>query len=153
MRRDRPGRLVLGADQTLALGQRVFSKPADAAAARAQLKMLRGRTHELHAALALARDGAIVFEHREVARLTMRDFSDAFLDAYVAAAGSALTASVGGYQVEKIGIQLFERIEGELFHHPRTAAVAAAGFLAAGRMARAMTRIAKWRAFVRVPSS
>lgn len=111
----RPGRLVLGADQTLALGQRVFSKPADAAAARDQLKALRGRTHELHSALALARDGAIVFEHRDVARLTMRDFSDGFLDAYVAAAGTALTASVGSYQVESIGIQLFDRIEGSYF--------------------------------------
>jgi septum formation protein len=109
------GRLVLGADQTLALGLRVFSKPADVASARAQLIMMRGSTHELHAALALARDGAIVFEHREVARLSMREFSDAFLDAYIAAAGSALTVSVGSYQVEKIGIQLFERIEGNYF--------------------------------------
>jgi septum formation protein len=110
-----PGRLVLGADQTLALGAHIFSKPADTAAARTHLTVLRGRTHELHAALALARGGTIVFEHRDVARLSMRDFSDAFLDAYVAAADSALTASVGSYQVEKIGIQLFERIEGNYF--------------------------------------
>ena len=110
-----PSRLVLGADQTLALGARVFSKPADAAAAREQLKMLRGCTHELHAALALMRDGTVVWEHRDTARLTMRAFSDTFLDAYVAATGKALTASVGAYQVEGRGIQLFERIEGSYF--------------------------------------
>jgi septum formation protein len=110
-----PGRLVLGADQTLALGQRVFSKPADPTAARDQLKLLRGQTHALHAAIALVRDGATVFEHCAVARLTMRAFSEDFLDAYLAAAGGAVTASVGAYQVETIGIQLFERIEGDHF--------------------------------------
>jgi septum formation protein len=111
----RPGRLVLGADQTLALGERVFSKPANAAAAREQLKAMRGRTHALHAAIALARDGAIVFEHREVARLTMRDFSDEFLDAYAVAAGDGLTASVGSYQLERVGVQLFDQIAGDYF--------------------------------------
>lgn len=110
-----PGRRVLGADQTLAQGERLFAKPTDLAAARDQLKSLRGRTHELHSALVLARDGAVLFEHCEVARLTMRDFSDAFLDCYIAAAGMAVTASVGGYQVESVGIQLFERIEGDHF--------------------------------------
>jgi septum formation protein len=109
----RPGRLVLGADQTLALGTRRFSKPANVAAAREQLLALRGTTHELHSALALVRDRTIAFEHRATARLTMRAFSDAFLDAYVAAAGVAVMASVGGYQVERAGIQLFERIEGD----------------------------------------
>jgi septum formation protein len=116
----RPGRLVLGADQTLAmheetLGERRFSKPVDRAAARAQLKVLCGKTHELHTAVALARDGALLFEHREVARLTMRAFSDAFLDAYLDAMGSAVTTSVGAYQLEKAGIQLFERVEGDHF--------------------------------------
>src|SRR6516164_9354588 len=106
-----PGRLVLGADQTLALGERRFSKPGD----RAQLEALRGRTHELHTAIALVREGAILFEHREVARLTMRAFSDSFLEAYLDAMGAAVTASVGGYQLERIGIQLFERIEGDHF--------------------------------------
>jgi septum formation protein len=110
-----PGRLVLGADQTLALGARLFSKPSDLAAARDQLKALRGRTHELHTAIALLRDGAVVFEHREVARLTMRAFSDDFLESYLEAMGAAVTASVGGYQLEKAGIQLFERIEGDHF--------------------------------------
>src|ERR1700757_1327059 len=110
-----PGRLVLGADQTLALGERRFSKPGDRAGARAQLKALRGRTHELHTAVALMRESTIVFEHREAARLTMRAFSDSFLESYLDAVGAAVTASVGGYQVEQIGIQLFERIEGEHF--------------------------------------
>jgi len=110
-----PGRLVLGADQTLALGPRRFTKAADLAGAREQLKVLRGRTHELHAAIALARDDAILFEHCEVARLTMRAFSDDFLQAYLEAAGGTVTASVGGYQVERIGIQLFQRIEGDHF--------------------------------------
>jgi nucleoside triphosphate pyrophosphatase len=99
-----PGRLVLGADQTLAL-----------AAARAQLKMLRGKTHELHAAIALVRDDTVLFEYCAVARLTLRDFSDEFLEAYIKVAGNALTASVGAYQMEKVGIQLFERIEGDHF--------------------------------------
>jgi len=110
-----PGRLVLGADQTLALGNRRFSKPADRAAAADQLKALRGQTHALHAALALARDGRIVFEHREIARLTMRAFSDSFLASYLDTAGAAVTTSVGGYQLEKTGIQLFDRIEGDHF--------------------------------------
>jgi septum formation protein len=111
----RSGRLVLGADQTLAVGERRFSKPVDRAAAREQLKVLRGRTHELHTAVALSRDGTMLFEHREVARLAMRAFSDDFLEAYLDAVGQAVTASVGGYQLEKAGMQLFERIEGDHF--------------------------------------
>jgi septum formation protein len=110
-----PGRLVLGADQTLALGERRFSKPADRAGAGRQLAALRGKTHELHSALALVRGSSVLFEHREVARLTMRSFSDEFLEAYLDAAGGAVTASVGAYQLEKVGIQLFERIEGDHF--------------------------------------
>jgi septum formation protein len=110
-----PGRLVLGADQTLALGTSLFAKPADLAAARDQLKSLRGRTHELHSALAVARDGAVLFEHCEIARLTMREFSDRFLESYIEAAGLAVTASVGGYQRESVGIQLFERSDGDHF--------------------------------------
>jgi septum formation protein len=110
-----PGRLVLGADQTLALGDRLFAKPADVAAARDQLKSLRGQTHELHSALALVSDGKVLFEHCETARLTMRQFTDHFLECYLAAAGLAVTASVGAYQVEAAGIQLFARIEGDHF--------------------------------------
>ncbi len=108
-----PGRLVIGADQTLALGQRRFAKPADRAAAREQLKVLRGQSHTLHSAVAIVRDGKPVFEHCAVARLVMRAFSDGFLESYLDAAGDAVTASVGAYQVEGLGVHLFERIEGD----------------------------------------
>jgi septum formation protein len=110
-----PGRLVLGADQTLALGAQRFSKPADRTAAAAQLRALRGQTHALHSALALVRNGDVLFEHHDAARLTMRGFSDEFLESYLDAAASAVIASVGGYQLEGLGIQLFERIEGDYF--------------------------------------
>jgi septum formation protein len=109
------GRIVLGADQMLALGEQRFSKPTDRTAAREQLKLLRGQTHELHTAIALVREDVILFEHRETARLTMRAFSDRFLEDYLDAAGADVTASVGGYQLEKTGIQLFERVEGDHF--------------------------------------
>jgi septum formation protein len=109
------GRIVLGADQTLALGEQRFSKPTDRTAAREQLKLLRGQTHELHTAIALVREDVILFEHRETARLTMRAFSDRFLEDYLDAAGADVTASVGGYQLEKTGIQLLERVEGDHF--------------------------------------
>jgi septum formation protein len=110
-----PGRLVVGADQTLTLGNRRFDKPADRAAARAQLQALAGRVHELHSAVAVARGRDVVFEHVGVARLTVRPLSDDFLDRYLDAAGAAVTASVGAYQVEALGVQLFERIDGDHF--------------------------------------
>lgn len=110
-----PGRLVLGADQTLARGNRRFSKPADRAGAIEQLQALRGRTHELHSALALVRNGETLFAYVGTARLTMRDFSDQFLDDYLDMMGDAALASVGGYQLEGIGIHLFERVEGDYF--------------------------------------
>ena len=110
-----PGRLTLGADQTLALGAERFAKPADRAAARAQLRALRGRTHELHSAIAFVQDDSVLFEHVGVARLTMRAFSDEFLELYLDAVGDAATASVGGYQLEGLGIQLFERVDGDYF--------------------------------------
>jgi septum formation protein len=110
-----PGRLTLGADQTLALGAACFAKPADAAAARAQLRALRGQTHMLHSAVAFVRDGEALFEHVGTARLTMRAFSDSFLDRYLETVGAAATTSVGGYQIEGPGVQLFERIEGDYF--------------------------------------
>jgi septum formation protein len=110
-----PGALVLGADQTLAAGELRFSKPTNRETAREQLVLLRNRTHELHSAIAIACDNLILFEHCEVARLAMREFSEAFLEAYLDSIGSAATASVGGYQLEKIGIQLFEHIEGDHF--------------------------------------
>ncbi len=110
-----PGRLTLGADQTLALGAERFSKPTDIAAARAQLRALSGRTHELHSAIAFVESGAVVFDYVGVARLTMRTFSEKFLDLYLKTAGVAATVSVGGYQLESLGIQLFERVDGDYF--------------------------------------
>jgi septum formation protein len=110
-----PGRLVLGADQTLALDGRRFSKPADRSGARAQLEALCGKTHQLHSGFAVVRDRAVLFEHVEAANLTMRRFSDAFVEAYLEAAGPAAYASVGAYQIESAGIHLFEKIEGDYF--------------------------------------
>jgi septum formation protein len=109
------GRLILGADQTLSLDGRRFTKPADRAAAQAQLRALSGRTHELYSAIAFVQDGAVLFEYVGVARLTMRAVSDQFLDDYLDAVGEAATASVGGYQLEGLGIQLFERLDGDYF--------------------------------------
>jgi septum formation protein len=113
--RQKPGRLVIGADQTLALGQRRFDKPRDRAAAGAQLMALSGNTHQLHSAVAVVRGEDVVFEAIDTASLAMRSLSDGFLDAYLDAAGAAVTESVGGYQLEKLGIHLFERIEGDHF--------------------------------------
>jgi septum formation protein len=110
-----PGRLVLGADQLLSLNGERFSKPADRAASRAQLAKLSGQTHELYSAIAFTRDDAVLFEHVGVARLTMRAFSGRFLDDYLDAVGDAATTSVGAYQLEGLGIQLFERIDGDYF--------------------------------------
>jgi septum formation protein len=107
--------LVLGADQTLALGPRRYSKPADLAAARAQLQSFSGKTHELHSAAAVTRGGEVLFEGVSTARLAVRPLSDAFLDAYLAAAGERVTRSVGAYQFEGLGVHLFEKIEGDHF--------------------------------------
>jgi septum formation protein len=113
--RHRPGRLVVGADQTLALGRRRFDKPHDRAAARAQLMALSGNTHQLHSAVAVVRGDEVLLAAVDTASLTMRSLSDSFLDAYFDAAGAAVLESVGAYQLEKLGIHLFERIEGDHF--------------------------------------
>ena len=110
-----PGRLVVGADQTLMLGERLFSKPAGRAQAAAQLRALAGQSHELHSAAAVARDGEILFEDVSIARMTMRSLDDAAISAYLDAAGEAVTSSVGAYQLEGLGVHLFERIEGDHF--------------------------------------
>jgi septum formation protein len=110
-----PGRIVVGADQTLALGKRLFSKPADRAQAAQQLRSLGGASHELHSAVAVARDGKIMFDTVAVAQMTMRQLSEAEIDAYLDQAGDAVTTSVGAYQLEGLGIHLFERIEGDHF--------------------------------------
>jgi septum formation protein len=112
---DRPGRTVVGADQTLALGRRLFSKPIDRAEAAEQLRGLAGHSHELHSAVAVARDGKILFEAADIARMTMRRLGEADIDAYLDAAGEAVTSSVGAYQLEGLGVHLFERIEGDHF--------------------------------------
>jgi len=106
---------VLGADQTLALGSRRFSKAISPAAAREQLAALAGNTHALHSAIAVADGQQIVFETVESARLTMRPLSKDFLDSYLVGAGERVTASVGAYQLEGLGVHLFERIEGDHF--------------------------------------
>ena len=111
----RPGRFVVGADQTLALGTRLFSKPAGRAEAAEQLRALAGNSHELHSGVAVARDGKILFSDVSAARMTMRPLTDAEINAYLDEAGEALTSSVGAYQLEGLGVHLFERIEGDHF--------------------------------------
>lgn len=113
--RARPGAVVIGADQVMTLDGRSFDKPRSMEEARARLRAFRGRTHALHAGVALARDGEVIWDLCDTARLTMRDFSDAFLDAYLEAAGPEILSSVGAYQLEKLGAQLFSRIEGDFF--------------------------------------
>ncbi len=110
-----PGQFVVGADQTLALGTRLFSKPAGRAQAAEQLRALAGRSHELHSAVAVAREGKILFEAVAIARMTMRRLDEAEIDAYLDEAGDAVTSSVGAYQLEGLGVHLFERIEGDHF--------------------------------------
>lgn len=106
---------VIGADQVLSVGRELFEKPGTVAGAREQLRRLRGRTHVLSTAVAVAREGSVVWRSVQEARLTMRDFSDAFLDRYLADAGADILGSVGAYQVEGLGIQLFSKIEGDTF--------------------------------------
>jgi septum formation protein len=106
-------RVVIGADQILSLDEKPFFKPVDRRTAGEQLRALRGRTHALHSGVAVLRDTKVLFEHVAVATLTMRPFTDRFLEIYLDATGDAVTASVGAYQVEGLGIHLFERIEGD----------------------------------------
>jgi septum formation protein len=110
-----PGRIVVGADQTLALGRRLFSKPAGRIQAAEQLQALAGGVHELHSAVAAARDGKILFETVDVARMTMRKLTATEIEAYLNEAGEAVTSSVGAYQLEGLGVYLFERIDGDHF--------------------------------------
>jgi septum formation protein len=110
-----PGRYVVGADQTLALGDRLFSKPAGPAPAADQLRLLAGHTHELHSAVAVARDGKVVFSDVSVARLTMRALTGSEIRAYLDEADEAVTSSVGAYQLEGLGVHLFDHFEGDHF--------------------------------------
>lgn len=108
-------RFVIGADQTLALGEHLFSKASSRTQAAAQLRALAGRTHELHSAIAIAYNGEILFSDVSVARMTMRALDDESISAYLEAAAEAVTTSVGAYQLEGLGVHLFERIEGDHF--------------------------------------
>jgi len=110
-----PHALVIGADQVLAFDNQVFGKAKDVSEARAHLRNLRGHTHELHSAVALAEAGKILWSHTETAHMAMRAFSDAFLDCYLAQMGPRACQTVGAYEIEGRGIQLFERIEGDTF--------------------------------------
>jgi septum formation protein len=106
---------VVGADQILAFGDTIVSKPESMEAARRQLLDLRGKSHALHTAVAVATNGETIWAHTEVAKLTMRDFSPEFVGRYLAAAGEGVLSSVGAYQIEGLGIQLFEAIDGDYF--------------------------------------
>lgn len=113
--RRHPGALVVGCDQMLDCDGRWLDKPADREAARGQLAALAGRRHTLHSAVVVVRDGTRLWHHLDSATLTMRSLGPAMLDAYLEAAGDAALASVGGYQIEGPGIQLFSRIDGDYF--------------------------------------
>ena len=113
--RDEAEAWVLGSDQTLAFDGGLVSKAADLQAARERLKAMRGRVHHLHSGAALATGGAIVWSGVDTVRMRMRDFSDAFLDDYLAAEGEALLSCVGAYRLEGLGSQLFEAVEGDYF--------------------------------------
>jgi septum formation protein len=113
--RGRPGRLVLGADQMLDCDGAWFDKPESRAAARDQLLALRGKTHRLTSAAVLARDGRRIWHHAAAARLTMRAFTEAFLDQYLDEAGDAVLSAVGAYQLEGLGAQMFKQIDGDFF--------------------------------------
>lgn len=110
-----PGAIVVAADQMLELDGHDFSKAADATAGRAVLLRLRGRIHYLHSGVALAQGNQVLWSHVDSAALHVRHFSESWLDAYMAACPEAVTSSVGAYQLEGPGIQLFERIEGDYF--------------------------------------
>ena len=113
--RRQPEALVIGADQILELDGEIFAKPVDKPAAREQLLRLSGRTHELHSAVALALGGAVAWSETSTARLTVRPLGTVFLDHYLASAGERVLASVGGYELEGLGVHLFERVEGDYF--------------------------------------
>lgn len=110
-----PQALVLGCDQTLLCGDRLFDKPRDATEARENLAFLRGKTHQLICGAVLAEAGKPVWHHVERADLTMRDFSDSFLDGYIKSEGTLILSSVGCYQLEGRGAQLFEAVKGDYF--------------------------------------
>jgi septum formation protein len=110
-----PEAIVIGADSTLACKGRLFDKPPTMEAARRQLLALRGQTHELFSSVVVGRGGARIWHWSERARLTMRSFNDAFVDAYLERAGKEVLTSVGAYQLEGLGAHLFTRVDGDYF--------------------------------------
>jgi septum formation protein len=110
-----PGALVIGCDQTLSLGHEIFHKPANMEGARRHLLKLSGKTHQLNSAVVLVRDGETLWSHIAVARLTMRTLEPALIGRHLARVGDKALSSVGAYQIEGEGIQLFEKIEGDYF--------------------------------------
>lgn len=112
---EHPDALVIGCDQVLAFENALISKPESILAARQQLLRLRGRVHTLHSGIALVSRGEVAWSHVEIARMSMRMFSEAWLDDYVARMGERLCQTVGGYEIEAEGIQLFDAIDGDHF--------------------------------------
>jgi septum formation protein len=110
-----PAALVIGADQTLSLGGRRFNKPVDIDDARRQLTCLSGHIHQLHSAVSVVRAGNVLFRHLSTARLSMRSLSPMFIGQYLAIVGDQAINSVGCYQIESFGIQLFDDVEGDHF--------------------------------------
>ncbi|APX69910.1 MULTISPECIES: Maf-like protein [unclassified Brucella] len=110
-----PGAVVIGCDQTLSLGDEIFHKPHDMEAARRQLLKFSGKTHQLNSAVVLARDGKTLWRHVSIAHMTMRDLDAGFIGRYLGRVGDIALSSVGAYQVEGPGIQLFEKIDGDYF--------------------------------------
>jgi septum formation protein len=110
-----PGALVIGADQILVCSGKWFDKPTDMDEARDHLRVLRGRSHELATSAVIVRDGRRIWHHAEKPKLTMRPFTDSFIDDYLARAGDGILSSVGAYHLEGLGAQLFSRIDGDYF--------------------------------------
>lgn len=113
--RDLQGALVLGSDQTMSLGERVYHKPKDLDEAKRHLLSLSGNTHRLNSAIALAQDDRVIWEHVSHAELTVRPLSESFVERYIQRCGDKLLGSVGAYQLEGEGIQLFSEIRGDYF--------------------------------------
>lgn len=111
----KPGHYVIGADQTLGIGDRMFNKPAGRDQAAQQLLALAGRAHALHSAVVVVRDNDVVFSHVAIAWMSMRPLTEAEVATYLDAAGEAVTTSVGAYQLEGLGVHLFDRIDGDHF--------------------------------------
>ncbi|MFN3765907.1 MAG: Maf-like protein [Aliihoeflea sp.] len=110
-----PGALVIGCDQTLSLGEELIHKPADMEEARRRLLMLSGKTHQLNSAVVIVQDGETIWRHLSVASMTMRELDPGFVGRHLSAVGDVALSSVGAYQIEGRGIQLFEKIEGDHF--------------------------------------